>query len=115
MNQKTHGHAIATSAPPSTGPITSPIAATIVFVPIASPSSFLGKASVTSAAAFAKSNAPPMPCSTRQRISCVPLPEKPAPSDASEKMRKPSTYAFLRPNRSVSRPAVSTSTVETIM
>ncbi len=45
----------------------------------------------------------------------MPLPENPAPSDAAEKSRKPSTYAFLRPNRSESRPAVSTSTVETIM
>ena len=42
LNQKTQGQAIATSAPPSTGPITSPIAATIVFVPIASPSSSSG-------------------------------------------------------------------------
>ena len=48
-------------------------------------------------------------------MSCVPLPEKPAPSEANEKTRKPSTYAFLRPKRSESRPAVSTSTVETIM
>jgi len=35
LNQKTHDHPISTSAPPSTGPITSPTAATIVFVPIA--------------------------------------------------------------------------------
>ena len=115
MNQKTHGQAIATSAPPSTGPMTRPTAATIVFVPIASPSSSFGNASVTSAAAFAKRNAPPTPCSTRQRISTVPLPAKPAPSDAAEKTRKPSTYACLRPNRSDNRPAVSTRTVETIM
>ena len=41
LNQNTHGHEIATSAPPSTGPITRPMAATIVFVPIARPSSLL--------------------------------------------------------------------------
>ncbi len=115
LNQKTQLHEISTSAPPSTGPITSPTAAIIVFVPIASPSSSFGNASVTSAAAFAKRNAAPTPCSTRQRISCVPLPEKPAPSDASENATKPSTYAFFRPKRSDSRPAASTSTVETIM
>src|SRR4029077_14849066 len=103
LNQKTQCHEIATSAPPSTGPTTSPTAATIVFVPIASPSSFFGKASVTSADEFANRNAPPTPCSTRQRISCVPLPENPAPSDAAEKSRKPSTYACLRPKRSESR------------
>ena len=77
LNQNTQCHEIAMSAPPSTGPITSPTAAIIVFVPIASPSSFFGNASVTSAAAFAKRNAPPTPCTMRQRISCVPLPEKP--------------------------------------
>ena len=38
LNQKTQCHEIATRAPPSTGPITRPTAATIVLVPIASPS-----------------------------------------------------------------------------
>ena len=41
LNQNTHCQPIVTSAPPSTGPSTSPIAATIVFVPIARPSSSL--------------------------------------------------------------------------
>ena len=43
--------------------MTRPTAATIVFVPIASPSSRFGNTSVTSAAALAKRNAPPTPCS----------------------------------------------------
>ena len=73
LNQKTQCHEIATSAPPSTGPITSPIAATIVLVPIASPSCSFGKASVTSAAELANRKAPPMPWRIRQRISTVPL------------------------------------------
>jgi len=115
LNQKTQGQPIATSTPPSTGPITSPTAATIVFVPIARPSSCFGNASVTSAAAFANRNAPPIPCATRHRIRSVPPLANPAPSEAAEKTRKPSTYAFLRPKRSESRPAVRTSTVETIM
>ena len=38
LNQNTQCQEIATSAPPSTGPSTSPTAATIVFVPIARPS-----------------------------------------------------------------------------
>ena len=62
LNQNTQCQEIATSAPPSTGPSTRPIAATIVFAPIASPSCSFGKASVTSAAALANRNAEPMPC-----------------------------------------------------
>ena len=73
LNQNTQCHEIATSAPPSTGPITRPTAATIVFVPIARPSCSRGKASVTSAAALANRNAPPMPWRIRHRISSVPL------------------------------------------
>ena len=115
LNQKTQCQEISTSAPPSTGPITRPTAATIVFVPIARPSWLRGKASVTSAAALAKIAAPPMPCRIRQRMSCVPSAEKPAPSDATVKNAKPRTYARLRPKRSDSRPAVRTSTVEAIM
>ncbi len=115
LNQKTQCQEIETRAPPSTGPSTSPTAATIVLVPIARPSSSLGKASVTSAGPLAKMKAPPTPWTIRQRISCVPSAEKPAPSEAAPKSRKPATKALLRPNRSESRPAVSTSTVEAIM
>ena len=61
LNQKTQCQEIATSAPPSTGPSTSPIAATIVLAPIARPSSSFGNASVTSAAAFANRKAEPIP------------------------------------------------------
>ena len=72
LNQNTQCQEISTSAPPSTGPMTRPTAATIVFVPIARPSWSRGNASVTSAAALAKIAAPPMPCRIRHRISCVP-------------------------------------------
>jgi hypothetical protein len=91
LNQKTQCHEIETSAPPSTGPSTSPTAATIVFVPIATPSCSRGNASVTSAAALAKMNAAPTPWTIRHRISSVPEPAKPAPSDVSAKTRKPPT------------------------
>ena len=57
LNQNTHCHEISTSAPPSTGPMTRPTAATIVFVPIARPSWLRGNASVTRAAALAKDRA----------------------------------------------------------
>ena len=106
---------MATSAPPRTGPITRPIAATIVLVPIATPSCSRGNASVTIAAAFANRNEPPIPWRIRHRISSVPLPEKPAPSEATANTRKPAMYACLRPNWSDSRPALSTSTVDAIM
>ena len=115
LNQNTHGHEIDTSAPPRTGPKTSPTAATIVFVPIATPSCERGNASVTSAAAFANRNAPPTPCRIRHRMSCVASSAKPAPSDAAANTTNPPTYARFRPKRSDSRPAVSTSTVDAIM
>ena len=115
LNQKTHCQEIATRAPPSTGPMTSPIAATIVFVPIARPSCSCGKASVTRAGPLAKMKAPPTPWRMRQRISSVPFEDVPAPSEAKAKRRKAPTKAVLRPKRSESRPAVSTRTVEEIM
>ena len=59
LNQNTHSHRMETSTPPSTGPSTRPTAATMVLVPSARPSSWRGKASVTSAAAFANRNAAP--------------------------------------------------------
>ena len=86
LNQKTQCQEIATRAPPSTGPSTRPIAATIVFVPIASPSCSRGKASVTRAGPLAKMKAPPTPCRIRQRISWVPSAAKPAPSEAAAKI-----------------------------
>ncbi len=91
LNQNTQCQEIETSAPPSTGPSTSPIAAIIVFVPIASPSCSRGKASVTSAAALANRNAAPMPWRIRHRISSVPFSAKPAPSEVSAKTTKPPT------------------------
>ena len=115
MNQKTQCQEMVTRAPPRTGPMTSPIAATIVLVPIARPSCSRGKASVTRAGPLAKMKAPPIPCTIRQRISWVPSAAKPAPSEAAAKMTKAPTKALLRPKRSDSRPAVSTSTVEEIM
>ena len=77
LNQNTHCHEIETRTPPSTGPSTSPTAATMVLVPMATPSWRLGKASVTSAAALANRNAAPMPWRIRQRISWVPSAAKP--------------------------------------
>ncbi len=89
LNQNTHGHENATSTPPSTGPITSPTAATIVFVPIAKPSCSRGNVSVTIATAFANRNEPPTPWRIRHKINCVPLAAKPAPSDANANSAKP--------------------------
>ena len=89
LNQNTQCQDSNTRAPPSTGPITSPTAATIVLVPIASPSCSRGNASVTIAAALAKSSEPPMPWRIRHRISSVPPEAKPAPSEATANSRKP--------------------------
>ncbi len=115
LNQNTQCQEMSTSAPPSTGPITSPTAATIVLVPIATPSCSRGNASVTIAAALANRKEPPIPCRTRQTINSVPPLEKPAPSDAMANAMKPPIKAFLRPNWSDRRPALSTNTVDAIM
>jgi hypothetical protein len=89
LNQNTQCQEMSTSAPPSTGPMTSPTAATMVLVPMATPSCSRGKASVTIAAELAKRNAPPSPCRIRQRISSMPLVEKPAPREAAANTTKP--------------------------
>ena len=89
LNQNTQCQEIATSAPPSTGPITRPTAATIVLVPIARPSCSRGNESVTIAAALANRNEPPIPWRIRHRISCVPLAANPAPSDAAANSTNP--------------------------
>ena len=91
------------------------MAATIVFVPIATPSCSRGKASVTSAEELAKISAPPMPWAIRHRINSVPSAAKPAPSEVAAKITNPRRYARLRPKRSDRRPAVRTRTVEAIM
>ena len=91
MNQNTHCQEIATSAPPSTGPMTRPTAAIITLVPMARPSCSRGKASVTIADALANRKAAPTPCTTRHTSSSVPPPEKPAPSEAAANSRKPPT------------------------
>ena len=98
LNQNTQCQEIATSAPPSTGPITRPTAATMVLVPIARPSCSRGKASVTIAAALANRNEPPTPWAIRHRMSCVPLAAKPAPNEATANSRNPPMYACFRPN-----------------
>ena len=112
LNQKTHGQAIATSAPPSTGPITSPTARA-------------WRSSPSRARALARECVGDESCGVREEEGAtdalqrraresarVPLPAKPAPNEARVKTRKPRTYACFRPKRSESRPAVSTSTVE---
>ena len=91
LNQNTQCHEIETSAPPSTGPRTRPMAATMTFVPMARPSSAGGNASVTRALALANSSAAPTPCMTRQRISSVPSEAKPAPSEVRVNSAKPAT------------------------
>ena len=95
LNQKTQCQDTLTSAPPSTGPITRPTAATIVLVPIASPSSSFGNASVTIAAELANRNAAATPCAIRHTISSVPPPANPAPSDASPNSAKPAHVGLL--------------------
>ena len=111
LNQNTHAHPNSTSQPPSTGPITRPTAATIVLVPMASPSCSRGNASVTSAPELANTRAPPTPCTTRHTMRAVPESARPAPSEAIVKRAMPATYSRLRPSWSPRRPAGRSSTV----
>ena len=84
LNQNTQCQEIATSAPPSTGPSTSPTAATIVLVPIATPELLArervgderGGVREQERAADALQDPP------QDQLACR-LPAKPAPSEAS--------------------------------
>ena len=107
---------IATSAPPSTGPRTRPIAATIVLVPIARPSCSRGKASVTSAAALANRNAraDPLQDPPQDQLRAVGR-EARAERGGGERDEAPDVGAACGRTGRDSRPAVSTSTVEAIM
>ena len=111
LNQKTHCQPKAVSAPPMIGPRIAPTATIIWLVPMAKPSSWRGKASVTMALELAIRKAPPTPCKARSAISSGTLEVKPASSEVSVNTAKPSTYSFLRPTMSDRRPTFSTKTV----
>ena len=66
---------------------------------------------LSGAPAFANTNAPPIPCRIRHRISAVPDPANPAPSDAIVNTARPAMNSRRRPNWSARRPAGSISTV----
>ncbi len=92
----------------------------IEFRPSAVPRWLAGNASVRMAVEFANRNEPPMPCTTRQRIShraaaepCIQVTVRKI--DATEKIAKPMFHIRTRPYMSPSRPNDTTSTAVTTM
>ena len=95
-----------------------PATAAIEFSPSAMPRWLAGNASVRIAVEFANRKAPPMPCTTRQRIShsaaagpCMQVTDKAI--EATAKTAKPMLYMRTRPYMSPSRPNEMTSTALT--
>ena len=115
LNQNTQCHEIATSAPPSTGPITRPTAATIVFVPIARPSCSRGNASVTIAAALANRNAPPIALEDPPQDQLRAVAGEAGTERGEREHEEAADVRLLAPELIDSRPALRTSTVEAIM
>ena len=92
--------------------------AAIEFMPSAVPRWLAGNASVRIAVELANRNAPPMPCTMRQRIShrapAVPFIQVTARKmEATVKIANPMLYIRTRPNMSPSRPNDTTSTAVT--
>ena len=108
------------STPPRISPMNDPAMAAIEFRPSAVPRWLLGNASVRMAVELANRNAPPMPCTMRQKIShsaaatpCIQV--RVRKIEATVKTAKPRLYMRTRPNMSPSRPNDTTSTAVTTM
>ena len=118
LTQKTRRQLMSASRPPTTSPMNDPAVAAIMLMPIARPRSSTGKASVRMAVEFAISRAPPMPWTTRPRISHI-APDDPANGvsdramDATVNTANPRLYIRTRPKMSPIRPNVTTSTAVT--
>ena len=112
LNQNTLRQPMPVRSPPRIGPSISPAPITMALIPSARPSSFRGKASVTSAAEVAMISAPPTPWITRPRIRSGPgaIAQN---SDATVKIARPAANVRTRPTMSARRPALSTRTVAT--
>ena len=67
-----------------------------------------GNSWATSASETANMAAPPMPCTAREMFRNVASGARPAASEATEKIPRPTANTARRPNRSASEPAVST-------
>ena len=99
-----------TSSPPRIGPTRVATPAVAPHSAIARPRRSAGKIRVMIAIVCGVIIAAPSPCTTRARISQPIVVVSPHPKDASVNTVSPRRYSRLGPNRSPSRPVISTGT-----
>lgn len=105
----------AMSTPPNTGPPTRPIMATALHAPIALGRSSSSKTVMRIDSVLGINRAPPMPISTRAKISISALPAQVASTEAAPKTARPMIMTLRRPYRSDRLPAVSSRPAKTSM
>ncbi len=99
-----------TRAPPTSGPKATARPMVAPYTPMATPRSRPGLNScATSASETANITAPPTPCRARVRFRNVGSGASPASAEATVNMPSPAANTRLRPSRSASTPALSTS------
>ena len=103
------------SQPPATGPIAMPMPETPAQMPIAFARSCAGKLATRIESVDGMMNAPPMPMSARITISSSGVVASAEPSEPRPKTARPNVSARLRPKRSPSEPAVSSTPANTSM
>ena len=103
------------SQPPVTGPIAIPSPETPAQMPIALPRSCAGNVAVRIESVDGMMNAPPMPIRPRITISSSGEVASADPSEPSPNTSRPSVSARLRPKRSPSEPAVSSTPANSSM
>jgi hypothetical protein len=103
------------SHPPVTGPIAIPMPENPDQMPIAFPRSCAGNVAVRIESVDGMMNAPPMPIRPRVAISSPAESASADPAEPRPKISRPSVSARLRPKRSPSEPAVSSTPAKTSM
>ena len=103
------------SQPPVTGPIAIPMPDTPAQIPIALPRSLAGNVAVRIDSVEGMINAPPTPIRPRIAISSPGEVAIAEPSEPRPKTSRPTVSARLRPKRSPSEPAVSSTPAKTSM
>ena len=103
------------SQPPETGPIAIPTPENPAQIPIALPRSDAGNVAVRIDSVEGMMKAPPTPISARIAINSSGEPATAEPSEPVPNTSSPNDSARLRPNRSPSEPAVSSTPANTSM
>ena len=100
---------VSVSSPPTSGPTATAAPVVAPQIPNAVPRSRPWKVAASSASEVANIAAPPTPCSARAMLSMSGEPASAHSTDAAVKTPSPARNMSLRPNRSASDPAVSSS------